>query len=153
MKFLNCSKIKKSNVLKHLKKKFKCFKTFVFFFLFFSNQHFKFLSSWRLENKTRRAATACIATATVIIFLYIKPKHDMKMFGGFTQIVHKLFTDCTWGQFLYNLCFILRKSPNNPLSIFGLIEKIVHDQTKPLKIPMFYNIGKKNQMFRVASDA
>ena len=136
MKFLICSKIKKSNVLKHLKKnsnvlkhlkkKFKCFKTFVFFF-FFSHQHFKFLSSWRLENKTRRAATACIATATVIIFLYIKPKHDMKMFGGFTQIVHKLFTKLylrtIFVQSMYNLC----KSPNNLLSIFGLIDKIVHD--------------------------
>ena len=34
--------------------------------------------------------------------------------------------DCTWRQFLYNVCFILHKSPNNLLSIFGLIEKIMH---------------------------
>ena len=61
-----------------------------------------------------------------LISLSINLKHDIKLFCGFTHIAHKLSTNCTWGQFLYKVCFILRKSPNNLLSIFGLIEKIMH---------------------------
>ena len=38
-----------------------------------------------------------------LFFLSINPKHDMKLFCGFTQIVHKLFTNCTCGQLLYKV--------------------------------------------------
>ena len=86
------------------------------------------------------------------IFLSINPKHDIKLFCRFTQIAHKLSTNCTWGQFLFKVCFILRLFVVNfwfnweaYASLATFVPDVVQQHFLKRNIwtffSMFYNIG------------